>query len=312
MLKDPAIRSDIEIERVDLAIAWNWEYDAPFIRMIREACARRGLSVAEVTPADLPQILERAADGRWTCGVFLDRASDWDEDFEALVDWARAAGVFRLNPTERARAAWDKAAMHRRFVEAGLPTPPTAILPPWEADPRTLWPEGLGEPPWIAKPAFGGGGEGVRAITDPEDLNALRTAFPDEPILVQAYVRPRRLDGRPAWFRVLYAVDQVFPCWWDPTTHRYAPVKEEERIAFGLDALWELGRRIAAVCGLHLFSSEIALDEAGRFLCIDYVNDPIDTRPQSLASEGVPDEVLQGIAERIAEAVGRMRCRSSW
>jgi hypothetical protein len=311
MLKDPVTRDNVEIEQVDLAIAWNWEYDVPFIQMIREACARRGLSVTEVTPEDLLEILERAASGRWTCGVFFDRASDWDEAFEALVDWARAAGVFRLNPTERAQEAWDKATMHRWFVEAGIPTPLTGILPPWEANPQALWPEGLEEPPWIAKPAFGGGGEGVRTITCPEDLTALRMAFPDEPILVQAYVRPRWLAGRPAWFRVLYAVDQVFPCWWDPATHRYTPVKEEERIAFGLDALWELGHRIAAVCKLHLFSSEIALDEVGRFLCIDYVNDPIDTRPQSMAPEGVPDEVLRGIADQIAEAVGRARCRSS-
>lgn len=306
------IESEVHVEIVDLAVAWNWDCDQPFVEMIREACVRRGLSMMDITPEDLPGILERAQRGEWACRAFLDRASDWDEDFEALVDWARAAGVFRLNPTERARAAWDKVAMHRRFVAAGLPTPPTFTLPAWEEQPEVEWP-GEADGLLIAKPAFGGGGEGVQRVTGPEDLAALRLAFPDQPFLLQQYVRPRALGGRPAWFRVLYAVDTVFPCWWDPGTHRYAPVTDAEREAFGLHPLWVLGHRIAEVCGLHLFSSEIALDEEGRFLCIDYVNDPIDTRPQSIVPEGVPDGILRRIADRIAEAVFRRTlCRSSW
>lgn len=306
------IESEVHVEIVDLAVAWNWDCDQPFVEMIREACVRRGLSMMDITPEDLPGILERARRGEWACRAFLDRASDWDEDFEALVDWARAAGVFRLNPTERARAAWDKVAMHRRFVAAGLPTPPTFTLPAWEEQPEVEWP-GEADGLLIAKPAFGGGGEGVQRVTGPEDLAALRLAFPDQPFLLQQYVRPRALGGRPAWFRVLYAVDTVFPCWWDPGTHRYAPVTDAEREAFGLHPLWVLGHRIAEVCGLHLFSSEIALDEEGRFLCIDYVNDPIDTRPQSIVPEGVPDGILRRIADRIAEAVFRRTlCRSSW
>lgn len=305
-----AIRDDVRVEIADLAIAWNWEYDQLFIAMIRETCARRNLSVAEITPENLAEILNQARRGEWACRAFFDRASDWDEAFDALVDWAREVGIFRLNPTERARAAWDKAAMHQRFVAAGLPTPSTWILSAWEAQPEISWPEGI-QGPLIAKPAFGGGGEGVQPVADATELAALRAAFPDQPFLLQRPVHPRRLGERPAWFRVLYAVDTVFPCWWDPTTHRYAPVTAEEREAFGLHALWTLGRRIADLCGLHLFSSEIAQDEDGRFLCIDYVNDPIDTRPQSLAPEGVPNAVLRAIADRIAEAVGReARCRS--
>ncbi|MFN3928243.1 MAG: RimK family alpha-L-glutamate ligase [Thermoflexus sp.] len=303
------LEQEVHIEMVDLAVAWNWDCDRPFIGMIREACAQRGLSVQEITPETLPTVLGRAQRGEWLCRVFFDRASDWDEDFEPLIEWARAVGVFRLNPTERARAAWDKAAMHLRFLAAGLPTPPTRILPSWEEQQEVEWPAEWA-PPLIAKPAFGGGGEGVQRITGPEDLAALRAAFPDQPFLLQRYVSPRRLGGRPAWFRVLYAVDTVFPCWWDPETHRYTPVTEAEREAFGLHPLWILGCRITALCGLHLFSSEIALDEAGRFFCIDYVNDPIDTRPQSLTPEGVPDEILRGIADRIAEAVfRRAQCR---
>jgi len=306
------VLSNVDVEIVDLAIAWNWECDGPFVGMIREACARRGLSVAEITSENLEAFLGRARRGEWACRAFFDRASDWEEAFEALVDWARAAGVFRLNPTERARAAWDKAAMHGRFVAAGLPTPPTWVLPAWEERPEAIWPEGA-RGPLIAKPAFGGGGEGVQRVAGPEDLAALRAAFPDQPFLLQRYVRPRSLAGRPAWFRVLYAVDAVFPCWWDPETHRYAPVTEGEREALGLGPLWALGHRIAQVCGLHLFSSEIAVDEEGRFLCIDYVNDPIDTRPQSVVPEGVPDGILRRIADRIAEAVLRRGpCRSSW
>jgi hypothetical protein len=53
---------------------------------------------------------------------------------------------------------------------------------------------------------------------------------------------------------------------------------------------------------LDWFSTEIALT-LEQFVVIDYVNDGIDTRVQSKAVDGVPDEVMQGIATRLVEKV---------
>ena len=39
----------------------------------------------------------------------------------------------------------------------------------------------------------------------------------------------------------------------------------------------------------------------GRFLVVDYINDPIDLRPQSKTPQGVPDEIIDAIANNLAD-----------
>jgi hypothetical protein len=56
---------------------------------------------------------------------------------------------------------------------------------------------------------------------------------------------------------------------------------------------------ISRLVGLDLFSTEIALTKDEEFMVVDYVNDQIDLRLQSKAMEGVPDGIVQDIAERI-------------
>ncbi len=54
------------------------------------------------------------------------------------------------------------------------------------------------------------------------------------------------------------------------------------------------------MCGLNLFSTEIALDNRNLWQVVDYVNEPCDYRVKSGVPNGVPDEVVLAIAERIA------------
>jgi hypothetical protein len=57
---------------------------------------------------------------------------------------------------------------------------------------------------------------------------------------------------------------------------------------------------------LDLFSTEIALTLDGLFMVVDYVNDPIDLRLQSKATDGVPDQIVSHIAESLVERVSAM------
>jgi hypothetical protein len=98
---------------------------------------------------------------------------------------------------------------------------------------------------------------------------------------------------------VLYCNGAIYPCWWDQHTHVYARVTAEEKSCFGLRSLREVPVRIAQICGLHLFSTEIALTEEGNFLAVDYVNDPVDLRLQSKAADGVPDSYVESLAARL-------------
>ncbi len=290
----------------DLCLAWNWDYDASFVRLLDEACVRRGLSLLQVTPENLDPALAALETGKTAFRTFLDRASDSDDRFRPLADWAKTHASLRINPQEQARWAWDKATMHLEFLSAGLELPYTILLasaaeqpdlPPLDLSP-------LGNN-FVIKPAGTGGGAGVVLEANSlEQASSARWQFPEEKYLLQAHITPCLLDSRPAWFRVLVCDGALYPCWWDQATHVYTRLTAEEMARFGLRGLREVARRIAQLCKLHLFSTEIALTGDGRFVVVDYVNDPVDLRLQSEAVDGVPDAIVENIAGRLARLVG--------
>jgi hypothetical protein len=295
--------------RYDFCLAWNWQYDDDFVRLIEAACAARGLSLLQVTPESLDQVLVGMENGEISFLNLFDRASESDPRFQPLVDWAARNGAFCINPQQCTIWAGDKATMHLEFINRGLYTPYTLILSPY-AEHATIHPSDLGllGGSFAIKPACEGGGDGVilEATSWDQALEA-RRQYPQEKYLLQAHVTTRILDGRPAWFRVLFCDGAVYPCWWDQRTHIYARVSAEEKARFGLRSLRELPARIAQICGLHLFSTEIAQAEDGTFLVVDYVNDPLDLRLQSKAFDGVPDGCVESIAARLVRLVESRR-----
>lgn len=285
-----------------LCLAWNWEYDADFVALLDAACRSRDLGLLQVTPETLDPVSQLLKDGQMAFRVLLDRASDSDARFLSVVEWAREHGVYRINPYELASRAWDKAAMHA-VLRRTLHTPHTLILPPYDQQPDLpaldLKPLGDG---FTIKPALRGGGEGVvMGATSLEQVLAARQAYPADPYLLQAHIDPVQLDARPAWFRVIHCAGQVFPCWWDVHTHVYTPINAAEQDHYGLAPLSAVTHTIARLCGLELFSTEIALTSEDRFVVVDYVNDPIDLRLQSKTPQGVPDDIVQAIAQRLAD-----------
>jgi hypothetical protein len=291
----------------DLCLAWNWEYDRDFAHLLEAACARVGLAFFSITPENLDSALAGLSSKEISFAAFFDRASESDPRFQPLVDQVRQGHVFRINPQELAVWSADKATMHLEFVSRGLETPFTILLSPCDEQP--------GLPPldlsplggrFAIKPASLGGGEGVvLEATSLEQVLSVRWQYPHEKYLLQAHVTPQVLDGRPAWFRVLVCGGAVYPCWWDQYTHVYTRVTAEERFRFGLRGLYEVARRIARVCRLNLFSTEITLTADGRFMVVDYVNDPVDLRLQSKAADGVPDAFVENIAGRLARLAER-------
>lgn len=286
----------------DLCIAWNWEYDADFVALLQSACDARGRSLLQVTPANVDWACRGLGSAELAFRFFVDRASDELASFLPLAEWSGRGGARSANPRDRAQRAWDKAAMHADFVAAGIRTPYTVILPALSVQ-RDIPAVDLGplEPSFVIKPASGGGGRGVvQEARVWSDVLSARGLFPNDRYLLQARVVPVCLGTRPAYFRVIYCLGHPDLCWWDPDTHAYAEVSLAEEVGFGLAGLRELASRVAAVCGLEVFSSEIALAEDGALIAVDYVNDPIDLRLQSQTPEGVPDDIVRGIAGRLA------------
>jgi hypothetical protein len=290
-------------------LAWNWEYDADFVAILEAACSTRGLCLWQVTPANLSAAVDALSAAGSTFSAFLDRASEADPRFVPLVEWAATHNIFEINAQERVVHAVNKASMHLEFITAGIHTPHTIILPPHSRQPDlfTLDLSPLGEK-FIVKPAHGGGGEGVvlEVFTFSQVLEA-RQAHPQDYYLLQAHITPVQLAGRPAWFRVLFCGGKIYPFWWDTRTHIYASVAGEEARQFGLEPIGSTTMTIARVCGLDLFSTEIALTASGVFVVVDYVNNPIDLRLQSATFDGVPDEIVRDIAAGLADLVVQHR-----
>ncbi|MEW5900906.1 MAG: hypothetical protein AB1715_05535 [Acidobacteriota bacterium] len=291
----------------DFCLAWNWEYDADFAEILSRASLRQGLSFLQATPGNLGRLLEALAKEEMKFRAFLDRASESDPAFLPLVEWAKARPVCRLNPQELALKAMNKASMHLEFITAGIHTPYTIILPPFSE--RAALPS-LNLSPlgarFIIKPAHGGGGEGVvEEAASSEQVQGARQGFPQDYYLLQARIVPTNLAGKPGWFRVIFCGGKVYPCWWDPASHIYQAVKAEEEETFGLGPLTTTTQLIFRICGLDMFSTEIALTSSGHFVSVDYVNDQIDLRLQSKACDGVPDQIVLEIADTLVEMVRR-------
>jgi hypothetical protein len=288
----------------DFCLTWNWEYDADFVALLDLACQSRGLSLLQITPGNLEDMAQSLGNEQIAFRTFFDRASDADPRFIPIVQWACRRAPHHINLHELACRAWDKVAMHQ-VISTRMDTPLTLVLPSYDEQP--LLPEidlaSVGQS-FIIKPAYGGGGEGV--VIEATSLNqvvAARKEFPSERYLVQALVTPARLGSRMAWFRVVYCAGKVYPCWWDNGTHLYAPVISDEEIRYRLGPLRPITSSIARLCGLELFSTEVTLTPEGRFVIVDYVNDPVDLRLQSKAFDGVPDDIVRDISECLAEIV---------
>jgi hypothetical protein len=282
----------------DLCLPWYWEYDDAFVGLIERACVAQGKTLWQITPTNLLEAITALYKGEVNFRTLLDRGQG-DVRFEPINRWAREFGARRINPTELSLWSEDKATMHLELIEAGLNTPHTILLSPFIEEPVVspfdLSP--LGEN-FVIKPSNGGGGEGViMGANSVEEILRARTEFPTHKYLIQAHVTPCTLDGRVAWFRCFYSAGEAFPCWWHPETHVYALVTAEDETRYGLDHLRGVTKRIASICKLDWFSTEIALAED--FVVVDYVNDGIDTRIQSRAADGVPDEVMEQITSRL-------------
>ncbi|MEJ2555403.1 MAG: hypothetical protein P8186_04055 [Anaerolineae bacterium] len=153
----------------DLCLAWNWEYDADFVALLDKACRSQGLSLLQIRPDNLGDLLHSVVNHQIDFRAFFDRASDVDARFMPLVQWACKHGVYCINSYEEASRTWDKARLHPVLIKAGLLTPHTIVLPSYEeqADVPPIDLKPLGQR-FAIKPAHGGGGDGVVTGWNPD------------------------------------------------------------------------------------------------------------------------------------------------
>ena len=284
-----------------LAIAWTWEYDDDFVSCLKEECLRQHVTALEITSATLPTAVRELEHGELRIQALYDRASDDEEAFFSVVGLLQQHTAYIINPHQHLASARDKATMHLELISAGLQVPFTIIISPYNHRQEVMLSlselEMLGRP-FIIKPANTTGG-GIGVVVGAETLKDIidsRQHHKNDKYLLQETIYPAVIDGRRAWFRILYAFGEIFPCWWDDRTHVYEELLPKDEEYFQLGVLRGMMRTIQSVCKLDFFSSEVALAPDGRMVVIDYVNEICDMRLQSKHADGVPDTIVRKIA----------------
>ena len=288
-----------------------------FVGLLEREARARGLIFVYCRNHDQAETLRFAlAGGSLTIGCLIDyMGRSFRHDYE-LGCAAKDSGGIVVDDPDRVRIYGDKAVMHQELAHAGVELPRTLIWRPDQpsrdltSDERAL----LG-PRIVCKPALGSGADGVTLDMDGTRaaLQAARDYDPDDHYLLQEFVAPVDLDGRPAWFRVYNCFGRIFACFWNPTTHATALVTPGELAAYRLHELEQISRTIAAISGYTWFSTEIALTERdGRraFLPIDYLNNKCFMLTHSeFGSSGMPDALAEAVACEIVEQTQQMQLR---
>ncbi len=293
----------------DALILWAWEHDADWVARLHETFARRGLPSLALHYDEWRDLPARLDSGELRAGLVIDRVWDWGGEYARHVDAVRRNIPVVLNDYDLVARAWSKPAMHYACIAHGLRAPHMIVLPSFAAAPDIAQPDltplGLR---FSVKGAHSGGSGVLQPASSWEEVLRLRHEWPNDETVLTAWVEPACLGGRRAWFRVFYACGAAFPCWSDDLTHEQTPVTPAEEMRWGLDILRGMAQQIAGLCGLNLFSTEISLDARHIWQVVDYVNEPCDYRVKSTAvPNGVPEDIVAAIAERIAVWAARHR-----
>src|SRR5512133_1492756 len=95
----------------DLCLPWYWEYDDVFVGMVERACIEEGISLWQVTPANLLESITALYRDITTFKTLLNRGQG-EPTFEPISRWAREHESRRINPAEVSAWSEDKSTMH--------------------------------------------------------------------------------------------------------------------------------------------------------------------------------------------------------
>lgn len=298
----------MSVKLFHLAIAWDWEHDRDFVALLEERVQALRLTSYSISHHNTDETIKNIQRGELKFAAFLDRAGDGDEKFPPLAKLIAKSSTRFLNHPAHIHHATDKATMHLEFVAKGIEVPYSVIISPYnkrkEVELRLSEIANLGWP-FIIKPAntTGGGIGVVLNAASLRDIIETRQHHKNDKYLLQEKITPTFLNGNKAWFRVFFVCGNVIPCWWDDATHIYRAIEPKEMAAHHLRPLYAITKRIAEICKLDFFSTEIALTAMKRFVAVDYVNEICDMRLQSKHPDGVPDAVVDQICRKIAKQV---------
>ena len=289
----------------DVGIGWANPVDRSFVDTLKVFLKKKRLSFHEITFVNLTRVYEAIKEGKILYKTFIDRSSEDHPAYLLIADLLKAQGVRVINDPHQIIRYTSKSFLHRLLEAEHLPVPKTFIIAPrthskkyFESVARAL---GV---PFVLKPSCSSLGQEVTmtARAGQDIINFIQENSTDE-CLAQEYIAASVVNGRTAWFRPIFVCGRMIPLWWDPKNqfyHSFGKSRQEREIAKTLDGIMQ---KISRITGFDLFSSEIAINEKGKFFIIDYANHPIDLNSREVVPDGLPPETIQLIASRIVQSI---------
>ena len=295
----------------DFAIDWpeRLTNDDFFINALKAECKRRRLSFIFIGKGALKSYTEGVKKGNIRIKFYLDMASETfvpKDKFNRFAYCLKDSGTKVVADPDDVREAADKSITHFDLLTAKIRVPYTVVIRNWAPTKRLSFHErrrlGL---PFVIKPALGYGQKGVKIINRRrplKDMAQARRFDRGDNFLLQEFIQPAELGGLSAWFRVYHLFGEIIPCWWDPRTHANRQVTLREMHEYQLLPLVRIASEIAHLTHIEWFSCEIALSRKSRkFVTIDYMNDQCAIYPKSRHKDGMADDLIMHIAERMVD-----------
>lgn len=297
-----------ELKTYNLALSVNWIYDWDFINAIEKVSHEQGLSTFVIHDDNLEETLIRINNDLLFFNFLFDRASDSSSEFLKFQNILKSKNTKIIDSYEKLKWVSDKATMHLEFINNGIETPYTFIIPPYDSYENIYIPEEelikMGNP-FIVKPANTTGG-GIGVFDNAKNLNDIletRKKFKKDKYLVQQKIYPVEKDGKYFWFRCFYTFGYIQCTWWNNITKKYQLLENIEVSKYKLEKLSEIVEAIYRIININFFSTEIALDKNNKFIVIDYVNELCDMRFQSKHYDGIPDIIINNITKYLVHYI---------
>jgi hypothetical protein len=297
------------MKKYDFGLNWSGTLKEDFVCFLQSECRKNKLSFIWISQDKAAQTARLVEQGKLRIKFLLDTEATYNKkgDFYSRICYGvKDKGGAVINDPDRTKTAIDKSVMHYELMNAGISVPVTVIIRKWYRYNHTLtaWEKKRLGIPFIIKPALGYGQLGV--IRDAKgsirELAVSRSFDKEDNFLVQEKIKPAQLAGRLAWFRVYSLFNSIIPCWWDDCTNIYEYVTRADFEKYNLYPLVKIVSKIAAITRMNWFSTEIAIDQKGRFLPIDYVNDQCSMTTRSESPNGVPDRIVKYTAVKMVAA----------
>ncbi|MFH1654607.1 MAG: hypothetical protein ABIE74_11230 [Pseudomonadota bacterium] len=303
------------MEQFDFGIGWPEVRPKKdlFIDTLESEIKQRKLSFICIDEKKVNKLTEDIKKGKLKIKFFLDMASetyDLKHPFTKLVYTIKDSGTRIVDDPDDVKAAADKSITHFDLIASKVPVPFSVVIRHWEPSRKLTEYERAGlNHPFVIKPAKGYGQKGIKIITKKmtlKDIGKARKFSPGDNFLLQEFIKPLEIEKRPAWFRVYHLFGEIIPCWWNPETHEYKQVTLKEMSDYRLLPLIRITSEIGRITRIDWFSCEIAINSKNRkFVVIDYMNDQCAIYPKSEHKDGVPDDLIVLIAQRLAEKASR-------